>query len=227
MISMAGDRTTFRGWPGAKNLVYAYVVLGVPSFAWFAFVYAGADYVTGLHDFRVPLYLPVELSIPLIPASGVFYNSLHAAYLIAPFVLRTRPEMHALVLVWFLITLVGGIVFLLIPFEPGFPEPDVSQMGIWRGWYEFADRANLRFNCCPSLHVAWGVACVDVYARFVGRFGKALLWSWGFAMCLSTLLLHQHHVIDVVAGLALALWGSRVLFPTFLTRFQPPETDLS
>ena len=139
------DQRNFWGWPGAKNLAYAYFVLGIPSFAWFAFVYAGADYWTGRHQHRVPLYHSAELSIPLIPATTVFYNSLHLIYAVAPFILRTRPEMNALAIVWFLMTLTGGIFFLIIPFEPGFPPPDPASMGIWRGMYEFADNANLRF----------------------------------------------------------------------------------
>jgi membrane-associated phospholipid phosphatase len=208
----------FWGWPGGKNLVYAYFVVGIPSFAWFAFVYAGADYLTGLHQYRVPLYHSAELSIPLIPAMTVFYNSLHLIYAVAPFILRARPEMNALALVWFLMTLVGGVFFFIIPFDPGFSLPDSSQMGMWRGMFEFADNANLRFNCCPSLHVAWGVATLDVYARSAARTTRVLLWSWAAGLSLSTLVLHQHHVIDVVGGLVLAFWGSRVLYPGFCGR---------
>ena len=211
----------FLAWPGGKNLAYAYFVLGIPSFAWFAFVYAGADYLTGLHQYRVPLYLDAELAIPLIPATTVFYNSLHVIYSLAPFILRTRPEMYSLVLVWFWMTLVGGIGFLVIPFEPGFPPPDSSGMGMWRGMFEFADNANLRFNCCPSLHVAWAVATIDIYARSATRTGKLPLAMWSAGVCLSTLFLHQHHVIDVIGGLIVALWGSRVLYPRFLQRFAP------
>ncbi|MCY2962645.1 MAG: phosphatase PAP2 family protein, partial [Planctomycetota bacterium] len=190
---MNDQRTRFWGWPGSANFAYALIVLGIPSGVWFVGVYAGADYLTGLHDYRVPLYHPAELAIPFVPAMAVFYNSLHLAYLVAPFVLRTRPEMNALALVWFVMTLVAGLFFLVIPFEPGFSPPDMTQLGIWRGLYEMADQANLRFNSCPSLHVTWGVACVDVYARHAGRTGKWVLWSWGCGMCLSTLLLHQHH----------------------------------
>lgn len=207
------DYRKFWGWPGARSLAYAYFVLGIPSFAWFAFVYAGADYFTGRHQYRVPLHHSSELLIPLIPATTVFYNSLHLIYAVAPFILRTRREMNALAFVWFLMTLVGGISFLIIPFEPGFPLPDSAAMGVWRGMYEFADHANLRFNCCPSLHVAWGVATLGIYAQFASRAGKQFLWTWAAGLSASTLFLHQHHVIDVVGGLMLAFWGAGVLFP--------------
>ena len=216
---MNGKENSFLDWPGGSNLAYAYFVLGIPSLAWFVFVYAGADYLTGLHDYRVPLYLDAELSIPLIPATTIFYNSLHVSYLVAPFILRTRPEMKSLVLVWFLMTLIGGIVFLMIPFEPGFAPPDSSGMGFWRGMFEFADNANLQFNCCPSLHVAWAVATFDIYARSARRPWRLLLWMWSAGVCLSTLFLHQHHVIDVIGGLLLALWGSRIVYPQRLLRF--------
>ncbi len=220
---MSAKEERFLACPGGKNLAYACIVLGIPSFAWFAFVYAGVDYLTGLHQYRVPLYLDAELAIPLIPATTLFYNSLHVIYSLAPFILRTRPEMHSLVLVWFLMTLVGGIVFLIIPFEPGFLPPDSSDMGMWQGMFEFADNANLRFNCCPSLHVAWAVATIDIYARSARRTGRILLATWSAGICLSTLLLHQHHVIDVIGGLALGLWGSRLLYPRFFRKGKTSE----
>ena len=79
--------------------------------------------------------------------------------------------------------------------------------------YEIADEANLRYNCFPSLHVAGGVACLDVYTGKARLVGKLLLWLWAAGLTLSTLLLHQHHLIDAGGGLLLAWLGSRVLYP--------------
>src|SRR5438105_1495753 len=145
------DHRRFWHWPGGRNLVYAYLVLGPPLVVWFVLVFAGTDWLTGRHGYRVPLYLDRELGIPLVPAMVLVYNSLHLAYLIAPFILPTRPEMNALALVWVLITGIGGIVFLIVPFEVGFPPPADSELGPWRGLYRLADDANLTFNMCPSL----------------------------------------------------------------------------
>jgi membrane-associated phospholipid phosphatase len=203
----------FWGWPGGKNLAYAYLVLGPLLLGWFVFVYAGADYLTGLHSYRMPLYFEWELAIPFVPATVLVYNSLHLAYSIAPFVLRTRPEMNALAMVLVIITGLGGLVFLVMPFEAGYPPPSEDALGPWRTLYQFADDANLTFNECPSLHVAWSLACVDVYAGKAGPLGKSLLWLWGVALMVSTLLLHQHHVADVTGGFLLAMLGSRVLYP--------------
>ncbi|MBC8352578.1 MAG: phosphatase PAP2 family protein [Planctomycetes bacterium] len=208
------------GWPGLGKLVYAYGVLGPPLLVWFVFIYVGADYLTGLHDFRVRLHWAVELGMPFVPAMVVFYNSMHVAYLIAPFILRTRPEMHAMAVTWVLITLCGGVVFLLLPSEDAFPAPPDSALGPWRGMFRLADQANLRFNSCPSLHVTWAIVCVDVYARWASPLSRLWLWSWGIGMVLSTLLLHQHHLADAVGGVALASLGSRLFYPRLLDHFR-------
>lgn len=215
---------SFWGWPGGTNLAYAYLVLGPMLLSWFVFVYAGADYLTGLHDHRVPLYFQCELRIPFVPAMVLIYNSLHLAYSIAPFVLRTRPEMNAMAIVWVLITAVGGVFFLTLPFEVGYLEPADGSIGVWRTMYQLADDANLTFNAFPSLHVAWFIACIDVYAGKARQFGKLLLWSWGVAMMLSTLLTHFHHVSDVAGGFLLAILGSRVLYPWLLAKLQQYAT---
>ncbi|MGH7192074.1 MAG: phosphatase PAP2 family protein [Candidatus Saccharimonadales bacterium] len=207
----------FWGWPGIKNLAYAYFVLGPLLMGCFILVYAGADGLTGLHHYRVPLFFEWELSIPFVPATVLFYNSLHVAYSIAPFILRTRGEMNAMALVWVLITLLAGIGFLVVPFEAGFPRPADDSLGPWRAMYHFADDANLTFNCFPSLHVAWSIACLDVYSRKAGRFGKPFLAAWGAAIMLSTLLTHFHHVADVAGGFLLAMFGSRLLYPWLLS----------
>jgi membrane-associated phospholipid phosphatase len=67
-------------------------------------------------------------------------------------------------------------------------------------------------NLLPSLHVALSVVCVHVYARHAGTAGKALLWLWAGAVAASTLLLHQHYLLDVLSGAALGWAGVRGVY---------------
>ena len=68
-----------------------------------------------------------------------------------------------------------------------------------------ADTMNLEYNLVPSLHVAMSIVCVDIYSRRAGYFVKSVLWVWGCAIALSTLVTHQHHVLDVITGFVLAI----------------------
>jgi membrane-associated phospholipid phosphatase len=204
------------GWPGWRNLGYAYGILGPPLLLAFVLIYGGANYVTGLHDYRVRLHLEAERQMPLAPEMVLFYNSFHAIYLVAPFVLRTRQEMKAMAWVWVAITLGGGLAFLILPAQTIFPPPTDEALGPWRAMFRFADRANLDHNFCPSLHVAWAVAGVDIFARRAQAPGKVLLWIWAIGLCLSTMLTHQHYLVDVLAGLALAMVATRILYPRLL-----------
>ncbi len=79
--------------------------------------------------------------------------------------------------------------------------------------FRLADRANLDYNMCPSLHVAWAVAGVDVFTGNARLIGKVALWSWAAGLILSTLLVHQHYVVDVLAGVTLAMCMTRLLYP--------------
>jgi membrane-associated phospholipid phosphatase len=192
------------GWPGWGVLGYA-SVLGVAQTLWFVLIYGGADYLTGLHSYRVRLHLDAELSIPFVPAASLGYVALYPLFCLAPFVLRTRRELNALARTLAVVTLTAGGFFLLIPGLPAFPEP--SDLGGWEGLVRFTKRVALTYNFMPSLHVALTAVCALTYATHAGTVGKVVLGLWSAGVSVSTLLLHQHYLVDVVTGYGLA-WAA-------------------
>ena len=68
------------------------------------------------------------------------------------------------------------------------------------------------YNLAPSLHVALSVACIAMYTSYAERRGTIALWLWACAIAASTMLLHQHHVVDVVTGWTLGWLGKRLIF---------------
>ncbi len=174
---------------------------------WFALVYGGCDWLTAHRTLRVPIHLPVELSIPLVPGAVVFYMSIYLLFLAGPFIIRERREFTALIRALALATLIGGIGFLLVPSEAAFAPP--VDLGVWSGLFHFADRLNLDHNMVPSLHVAFSVCCIAAFALNASVRGRALLWIWAVAIALSTLLTHQHHVLDVMTGWGVGIVSSR------------------
>jgi membrane-associated phospholipid phosphatase len=74
----------------------------------------------------------------------------------------------------------------------------------------------LRYNLIPSLHVALSTATLAAYGTCRGAWGRILLAVWGGLIGLSTLLTHQHHVVDVVTGLLLGWAGYQLLYRRWL-----------
>ena len=193
-------------WP----LIRYTTVLAIANSVWFGLVYGGADILTHHRTLRVRVDFSWEQHIPLVPAASLIYMSIYLLFVAAPFVLRRREEIRALVLTLMTVTGIAGICFLLLPAESAYPPP--QNLRAWAGLFSFADWLNLRYNMLPSLHVALSVVCIACFAARAPAAGKMLLWLWAAALCASTLLTHQHHVLDVVTGFGLALAGYRFVY---------------
>ncbi len=199
----------FWHWPGWGRLAYT-LFLGLAVGLWFALIYGGADWITAQHSYRVRVHLDAELQMPFVPAAVVGYLSANLLFWSPAFILRNRRELHALAVTLAVVILVAGCCFLLVPAEVAFPPP--GAMGAWTGLVQLAKAVALENNLVPSLHVALSVVCVAVYARQATPLGRGLLWLWAAGIAVSTLLLHQHYLLDVATGFILGLLGVRLVY---------------
>ncbi len=213
------SRARFLAWPGREIAVYAYGVLTPLLTVVFFAIYGGADLVTGLHDYRVRLHMDWEVQLPLVPWTILFYTSLYPACVLLPLMIRTRPELRAAVWTLIAVTAVGGVVFLACPGQAAWPTPTDAQLGPWRMLYRFVDTINLRHNYCPSLHVAWVVVIAEMACRRGGVLAWIMTWAWVGGVAASTVLTHQHYLVDVVTGLAVGLVGTRCLFSRLVAQW--------
>jgi len=207
----------FLAWPGWRHLRFAWV-LSLAGAAWFVWVYAGANALTAHRAARVRVHFDAELGFPFVPEAVVIYMSIYLLFLAAPFIIRQRNDFFALSMTLNLVVLLSGLCFLAVPAQLAFAPP--QDLGAFPELFRFADRLNLTYNLVPSLHVALSVLCIAAFSGRANPAGKVLFWIWAVAIALSTLLTHQHHVIDVVAGFALALIGYRFVY---LKRFNRVE----
>ena len=214
----------FLAWPGWAHLRYA-LALSIANTLWFVLVYGGMDALTARRSFRVPVHFPAELAIPFVPAMTLFYMSIYLLFWMAPFVLRTRREFRALVITLAFAIFVGGIGFLLFPADLAFAQPREEELGIWAGMFHLADRMNLTYNLLPSLHVAFAVICVAIFSTRAPVAGKVLLWIWAAMVAASTVLIHQHHLLDVATGWLLALVCVNSVFRPLASDSCSPNTE--
>jgi membrane-associated phospholipid phosphatase len=125
--------------------------------------------------------------------------SLYLLFVIAPCVLRTRHGILTLARAQILASLLGGAGFLLCPAQLAFPVPTDTELGIWRVLFRWADYLNLEYNLLPSMHVALSMTCIRLFVPHANITQARVLRCWGALIALSTLLIHQHHVLDVLA----------------------------
>jgi membrane-associated phospholipid phosphatase len=213
-ISVLQGSGPLMAWPGWAHVRW-FLALWMAVALEFVVIFGGGDFITAHRQSRLHFYLQSELAIPLIPSMVVVYMSIYWIFLPAPFVLRSRQEINALAIALAKVILIAGMGFLLFPAQLGFPPTpsEVAQLDPvaahrWGRWLLFADQLNLDYDLIPSLHVALFVTCATVYAVRAGVVVRSTLATWAAAVAASTVLTHQHQVVDVIAGVALGVWGA-------------------
>ncbi len=145
-----------------------------------------------------------ERRIPFVPAMIVPYMSIDLFFAGSFFLCRDKVTLRTLALRILLAIGLSAAGFLLFPLRYGWPRPAVH------GWFGalFAplNAFDQPYNLCPSLHISLRAILWRVY----GPATRAWPWLWGtagtwFALIgLSTLLVYQHHIIDLVGGYLVA-----------------------
>jgi membrane-associated phospholipid phosphatase len=181
---------------------YAFWFLWV-SIAFFT-VYPFCNWVTAKRDATFSLYFAQELAIPFVPEFVWIYLSLYLIFLLPPFFLKAE-HMNALGRQLIGATLFCGAVFLLMPARLGF-DRIVPEDPFYSALFARIFEVDLPHNLVPSLHVAFSaLILITVLAYVQSRIAKSILGVWLVLICSSTVLVHQHHLIDVITGLLVAV----------------------
>lgn len=170
----------------------------------FGVLYPLVNWLTSVRSSRFGLYLDSELAIPFLPAWIWVYLSINLLLMLPPLFMRSSdiPLLGKRMLA---ATVSGSAIFLLFPARLGFerviPGDGLSQ-SIFGGLFQ----ADAPHNLVPSLHVTYASLCVvSLRAAASGRLRRTAWGFWLLAIMASTLLVHQHHLLDVVTGLMLAV----------------------
>ncbi len=143
-----------------------------------------------------------ERAIPFVPFFIIPYLSIDLFFVAAPSLFRDQCELRLYALRVAGAIVIAGICFLLFPLRFAFPRPSAEGwLGLLFAWFRALDAP---CNLFPSLHAALLVFLVDAYARHLRGFGRAVVMLWFVLIGFSPLLTHQHHVLDIVGGFALA-----------------------
>ena len=196
---------------------------GIASFVGLVFTvfYGAASAITALHPDRMHVHFAFEPSIPFMPSMSLVYLSMDLLVMLSVVLLKDWRGLTPFAAAIIIETLIGAVFFILIPIERVFPPRIVT--GFWAPFFETADTMNLKHNDLPSLHVAFSCTAAMAYGQRSGWLGKIFFGGWASAIAVSTMLIHEHHLVDLIAGFLLAAavmrwaypWASR---PEFLQR---------
>jgi membrane-associated phospholipid phosphatase len=195
-------------WPTFERLGTGIVGALIVSLAFFP-IYLGCAALAAMRDHPLALYADWELSIPFWPVMIVPYLSMFVLFVMPPWQLDAS-DLRDLVRRLFVASLIGGIVFLCFPAQLGFA--DRADAGIWQPIYGTIYGIDNRFNTVPSFHVIY---TASILLAFMAVTTDRLRWVymvWLVLVCASTVLTHRHHLLDVAAGLAIAV-AVRAAFP--------------
>jgi membrane-associated phospholipid phosphatase len=167
--------------------------------------------------------IPLDGAIPLVPAWALVYGALYAALLALPlFVVREEGHLQRTVYAYISVWITAYACFLVYPTVA--PRPELVEVRGFSEWgLSLLYGMDPPYNCFPSLHIAHSfvsaLTCLRVHR------GVGIAASTGaLLVALSTLFTKQHYVLDVVAGVLMAL----VAYGIFIRpqrHAQAPELD--
>ncbi len=100
--------------------------------------------------------------------------------------------------------IISNAIFLFSPTRV--LRPDVVTSNFWFQWLQWTYHYDQPFNSLPSLHVSLSLISGWVWWRVVSHsWAKAVAAAWTLAVMASTLLVKQHAILDVIAGMAIGL----------------------
>lgn len=168
----------------------------------FALVFYGTDIITAFRSSPHAVNFDWEKSIPFLPIFYPVYYSVFLLYLLVPVILHQTPHSIQLLTKRMMVCIViAGSVFLIFPARIGYPPLPENEIS----WIKkFTSIVAGQYNLLPSLHVALTIVIIQGLWGRLGSIVRRLMFAWGFVLILSTLLTHQHHVLDVLTGVILA-----------------------
>jgi membrane-associated phospholipid phosphatase len=167
----------------------------------FVAVYGGMNWLTSRRSDLFEIYFDWETRLPFVPGLIWIYFSIVVLFVLPLFQLDERG-MRRLARRIALAIVVSGAVYLVLPARLGFERP--REVPGYDPVFQTMYALDPPHNLVPSLHIAYSTLilaalCAERPARV-----QALGAAWLALICVSVVLVHQHHLADVAGGLAVS-----------------------
>jgi membrane-associated phospholipid phosphatase len=188
--------------------VQLYLKLALPLLLLFVIVFGGTNWLGSLREEHYHFYFQWELGIPFIAEMILVYLSIQLLFLL-PALHCDKTGMIILAKRMALAIILAGFCHLTMPAEPVFPHHDTVDSYQWL--FTLLYTLDPKHNLFPSLHITLSTLVVIAILKHVSRALGSIYLIWLAALYLSVLLIHQHHIPDIIAGLLLTLLCVRLV----------------
>jgi len=167
--------------------------------------------------------LPWDVAVPLQPTWALIYGALYMFLIVLPvFVVRQEEHIRRTFWAYLAVWVTAYVCFLVYPtVAPRAPTIVGDGFAAWG--LRFLYDADPPYNCFPSLHVAHSFVSALTCYRLHRRLGVAALLCASL-VAVSTVFTKQHYILDVIAGILLAV-AAYVLILRGYSRHNIPELD--
>lgn len=195
--------------------VKSIAVWGTLATVAFPAIYGLCNFYASKQTSHYPMYLDFELSIPLVPWMIYFYMSLNLLFVLAAFVLKDPRSIKGFCLSLVGTLFIASVVFVLFPGKLGFVRAEYVEG--YQDIFTSLHAIDKPFNLFPSLHVTYStLAAMAMIEQSKSRVFHFILKTWIVLIAMSVVLVHQHHLFDIVTGLILAMIGYHYIYRRYV-----------
>jgi membrane-associated phospholipid phosphatase len=167
-------------------------------------IYLGTNEIAAERTSFYQLYFEFEREIPMVPWMIHIYNSFHILLFMNFLIIKDPLKIKAIAISLISSSAIASVFFLLLPAELGFSRTENIQG--YEFWYNALHWLDHPHNLVPSLHITFSALSAYVISTEMGSvFLRLIFLLWFLLICSSIVLVHQHHLIDIVSGFVLAV----------------------
>ncbi|MCB1176738.1 MAG: phosphatase PAP2 family protein [Leptospiraceae bacterium] len=199
----------------AKEKYWKFLISYLKVSIAFLLTYPAINYFT---EFRTDIhhfYFVFEKELPLIPWMVIPYFSINLLFILPVF--YVEGEDISIIEKCFLITLViSCFIFLIFPTTLGF---NTNNPEYFNEIFNSIKKVDKPYNLFPSLHVGFSSIVFLYLFKKEKKFLLKLFYSiWMIFIFSSVIFTHQHHLLDIVSGYAIAHSVFKIFFSTYGAR---------
>jgi len=178
--------------------------------ATFVFVYSACNRITAMRGNVPSLMFAWERHIPFVREMVVPYWSLDLFFCGAFLICGSKLELNLLTKRLLAVTVASGVCFLLFPLKMALSRPE--PVGWTAPLFHALYHNDMPYNLAPSLHISLRSLVWVFYGARLTGLPRTVVKLWFILIGASTLLVWQHHVVDVAGGFVMG-WVIAALIP--------------